>query len=287
MCRFILYQGPTVTIDTLTTRPENSIIHQSFQSRLGEQPLNGDGFGFAWYVPELSHEPALFRSTQPAWNDLNLQQIARVSQSHLIFAHVRAATGGTDVSKANCHPFVHGCYAFMHNGSVAEFRSVRRAWMQSLSDNAFNQIQGQTDSEVLFAVFLDAISDRCAAESLADAIRSVIRLEEQTRDQRRIEAPNYFNLAVTDGSETVVTRFASGSANPRSLFYAVGQRCLCEDGQLIMEQAPGGNRHSAQPPSILVASEPLSDQSLWQEIEPSRLVSIDRAGEVCIEPIEV
>jgi predicted glutamine amidotransferase len=54
MCRFVLYMGPAITLDQLTTLPEHSIIHQSYQARLREEPLNGDGFGMSWYVPELS-----------------------------------------------------------------------------------------------------------------------------------------------------------------------------------------------------------------------------------------
>ena len=34
MCRFVLYMGPPITLDLLTTRPEYSIIHQSFKARL-------------------------------------------------------------------------------------------------------------------------------------------------------------------------------------------------------------------------------------------------------------
>ena len=114
MCRFVLYSGEPITLDLLTTRPEHSIIHQSFRSRLREEPLNGDGFGIAWYVPEISSEPALFRSVQPAWNNVNLLHLARVSRSPCVLAHVRAATGFA-VSEPNCHPFNADRFAFMHN----------------------------------------------------------------------------------------------------------------------------------------------------------------------------
>ena len=98
MCRFALYTGPPITLDLLTTRPEYSIIHQSFKSRMMKEPLNGDGFGLAWYVPEISPEPAQFRSIQPAWNNVNLLHLARVSRSPVILAHVRAATEGFGVT---------------------------------------------------------------------------------------------------------------------------------------------------------------------------------------------
>ena len=58
MCRFVLYQGVPLTIASLVTEPAHSIINQSVHSRESEEPLNGDGFGVAWYAPELSHKPA-------------------------------------------------------------------------------------------------------------------------------------------------------------------------------------------------------------------------------------
>ena len=95
MCRFTLYLGPKIRLSSLVVEPKHSIIDQSFHSQSQEEPLNGDGFGIAWYAPGLSEEPALFRSVTPAWNNSNLLELARVVESPLIFAHVRAATRHT------------------------------------------------------------------------------------------------------------------------------------------------------------------------------------------------
>ncbi|MBN2475935.1 MAG: class II glutamine amidotransferase [Pirellulales bacterium] len=124
MCRFVLYMGPSITLDLLTTSPTYSIIHQSYKARMRVEPLNGDGFGLAWYVPDVSPEPAVFRSIQPAWNNLNLRHVARVTRSSAVLAHVRAATPGTGVSEANCHPFSNGrpvsrCLSFQSTGGTS------------------------------------------------------------------------------------------------------------------------------------------------------------------------
>src|SRR5687768_10683657 len=126
MCRFALYLGPPVGIDALITRPVNSIIRQSFQNQEREEPLNGDGFGVAWYVPEVSDEPVVFRSISPAWSNQNLLSLARVTRSPCVLAHVRAATPGLPVTETNCHPFTAGKLAFMHNGDLAGFRVFKR-----------------------------------------------------------------------------------------------------------------------------------------------------------------
>ena len=123
MCRWALYLGPEIPLSWLLTEPVHSIIHQSFHAELRDEPLNGDGFGVAWY-PKRDDEPALFRSIQPAWNNTNLIELARVSQAQTVLAHVRAATPGLGVQQTNCHPFKRGQLAFMHNGNVDGFLSL-------------------------------------------------------------------------------------------------------------------------------------------------------------------
>lgn len=104
MCRWAMYLGPEIPLSWLLTDPEHSIIHQSYRAELREEPLNGDGFGVAWYAPGLA-EPAVFRSIQPAWNNTNLIDLARVTTSGTILAHVRAASPGLGVQEANCTHF--------------------------------------------------------------------------------------------------------------------------------------------------------------------------------------
>ena len=45
MCRFLAYLGEPILAEDLITKPENSLIHQSFGAREMDEPLNGDGFG--------------------------------------------------------------------------------------------------------------------------------------------------------------------------------------------------------------------------------------------------
>jgi len=271
MCRFVLYMGPEITLDVLTTRPTNSIIHQSFQSRLRKEPLNGDGFGIAWYVPEVSPKPAQFRSIQPAWNNVNLLHLARVSRSPVILAHVRAATEGTGVSEANCHPFTAGRFAFMHNGSVADFGRLKRRISQWLSDESYSWIQGTTDSEHLFAFFYDQLS-RCKSadetETMANALEATIAEVVALTTKAEAKGNSHLNLAVSDGTRAVVSRYATGDAESPSLYTSTGKQCVCEDGVCRMIQ--GGDR----PSTVIVASEPLNDEPEWEPVPHNHLLLI-------------
>jgi len=146
MCRFLAYLGKPIVLDKLLYQPKNSLVHQSYHAQEKKEPLNGDGFGVGFYVPELDPAPALFVSTTPAWGNRNLRYNAPKIRSHCIFAHVRAASYG-EVAEMNCHPFQYNKLLFMHNGQIGGFKIVKRKLRQRLSDELYNWIQGTTDSE--------------------------------------------------------------------------------------------------------------------------------------------
>lgn len=105
MCCWLAYLGPQLEIAALVLRPKQSLVRQSLSAHLGATPVNGDGFGLAWWG--VKPEPGIFRDTLPAWNDANLRNLAEQIRSPLFMAHVRASTG-TETSRANCHPFAFG-----------------------------------------------------------------------------------------------------------------------------------------------------------------------------------
>ena len=61
------------------------------------------------------------------------------------------------VSHENCHPWTYKNYTFMHNGGVPGFNKIRLKVLNLLSERSFNLVKGTTDSEAIFALFLDAL----------------------------------------------------------------------------------------------------------------------------------
>ena len=100
MCRLLAYKGTPILLDDLLYKPKNSLVNQSLHAREIEEPLNGDGFGLGWYVPELNYEPITFVSVNPAWSNRNLRNLAPKMRTECMIAHVRAASVG-EVSEAN------------------------------------------------------------------------------------------------------------------------------------------------------------------------------------------
>jgi predicted glutamine amidotransferase len=283
MCRFAAYLGPSITLDTLVTRPVNSIIHQSYKSQEREEPLNGDGFGVGWYVPELDDSPAVFRSISPAWNNTNLLHLARVTRSGCIFAHVRAASPGLGVTGTNCHPFIHGPFCFMHNGFIADFGRIRRTLLSRLSDTAFDVIRGTTDTEVLFALFLDHFQSTTEGDQVGDmgrAIDKTLATVVQIGEEEGVESPHQLNLAVTDGHSLVASRYTTGPLEAaNSLYIHTGKRYVCEDGTCRMLDPDEWGA------AVLVTSERLSEDQGWERIPPNRVVLVDANHGVEMRPV--
>jgi ergothioneine biosynthesis protein EgtC len=280
MCRFLLYVGRPITLSSLITEPENSLIHQSFESREREEPLNGDGFGVAWYVPGIAPDAAQFRSITPAWNNQNLRHLARMTRSPCILAHVRAASPGLAVTETNTHPFVWNRYAWMHNGEVAGFPRIKRALLHRLGEDAYGLIEGTTDSEHVFALFVERLRREEHAEpaermanALAGAIADVVALCAEAG----VREPSTLNLAVSDGASAVVCRFTDGAPQEApSLYLHTGKAYTCEGGACRMLD-PGQEGHA-----VIVASEPLSQDPGWSAVPPNHVVVVapDRAVDV-------
>jgi glutamine amidotransferase len=284
VCRFTFYRGEPLSLAQLITEPHHSLIHQSYQSREREEPLNGDGFGLAWYVDQ-SEEPAIFRAVTPAWSNRNLRELARVTKSHCVLAHVRAATQVLEVSETNCHPFKHGRYTLMHNGDVGGFHAMRRALLNGLGEPAFRSIHGSTDSEHLFALFLDEM-DRAGPEArglfgMTEALERAIDRALDLADEHARGEPSYLNLVVSDGDCAVACRYVTGSPDEAETLYVARGCYQCVDGQARILPADDGRG------AVLISSERLGDDQAWQPVPVGWWLMVPPNLEVSYRPMRV
>ena len=286
MCRFTFYFGESLRLSSLVTEPSNSLIHQSFHSHERREPLNGDGFGVAWYTTDETSSPGLFRSTTPAWNNVNLTSLAAAVRSSCILAHVRAATQPDSVSEANCHPFVAGRHAFMHNGQLGGFGSIRRDLLGLLTDGSFDRVRGRTDSECLFALFQDQLGRagaHASADELADAvIKTFSRALQLAQERGQGHEPSYLNVAVTNGANAVVTRFTTKkNYEGESLYWIHGRRCVCENGLCRMEPT------DSSPGTVVISSERLDDDPGWSSVPRNHMVLASMGRRPMVRAIEI
>lgn len=274
MCRFALYLGNPIRMSALVTEPEFSILHQSYDSHERKEPLNGDGFGVAWYVDGES-TPAILREVRPAWNSMNLRNIAEVTHTRCLMAHVRAASPGLPVTQLNCHPFKWNQLTLMHNGTVGGFHRFRQHLVSELKEFSYLGVDGSTDSEYVFALVKEAWRENEVQPDplvrLEHALRVGIERIENLRIRSGIDEPSLLNLALCDGEHAVVSRYVSpGTSGSNSLYVRAGQQFACINDACLM-QDDAADRHA-----IIVASEPLTSESGWQPVPENHLVRLTR-----------
>lgn len=289
MCRFIAYRGRTILLDEILHKPKNSLINQSAQAHEAEEPLNGDGFGVGWYMRDIDAQPGLFVSVRPAWNDRNLRYLCQKIRTECFFAHVRAASAG-EVSEANCHPFHFNQFMFMHNGGIGGFQKLKRQIRRKLSDEIYDWIRGQTDSEHLFALFLENLANRKNpdVEEMTLALQKTIQDLQDMKAEAGIEEACYVNCVVTDGNQLIALRYVSDLTEEAStLYYTEGHHYVCDD-QGICKMVPVQGSDKWNEHSVLIVSEKLTGSlKEWKEIPTNYFCITEKNLAVKTFPIEI
>jgi len=242
MCRWIAYRGETTALEHYVTSPAHSLVTQSIAALESTASVNGDGFGLGWYGAHP--EPGLYREIRPAWSDDNLRYLCRHLQSHLFFAHVRAATG-TPITRPNCHPFACAKWLFMHNGFIGNWARLRRQVEALIPDALYPARIGTTDSEAIFLAIMGAGMDDPVAATEA----TLARLAELVGPDRM-----RFTAALANGKDLYAFRYAAND-RANTLYY----------------------RETEQ--GIVVVSEPLDkDHRNWVPV-PENHVLVAKAGQ--------
>ena len=343
MCRWVVWcsgADAPILLNRLVFEPSNSLVRQAFNGGFhpgakedNNATLNADGFGVGWFS---SHGgAAIFRSLTPAWNNRNLRELCNNVESHTIFAHVRAATPGSVVNEENCHPFRFGRLLMQHNGHLEGLRELRRALIAQLSDEAFEwvqgvshrmfhrtfhrmfQVQGTTDSELIFALFITQLDAPARTtpfepgELRRAAVLALARLRSLLREchvyERHPEGYSTMNWAISDGRTVIVTRYcdkASDGIPPPSLYYSFKKTAEVlselEHGAKTASEPPcthaPKSRPMRAPPSpcaasrectagaFVCASEPLCTVSAsWYPIRENTALSIEGSIKCSIE----
>ncbi len=266
MCRWIAYIGDTIPLDTLVTKPKRSLIEQSLYARESFRPdgtmlrTNGDGFGMGWYGER--EEPGIFKVSDPAWSNENINELCAHLRSRLFMAHIRAAsTGG--IQRTNCHPFKYKNWMFQHNGYIDRFDEIRRDLQMAIAPEYYGLLRGTTDSETFFLLMLTHGLE-------TDPKHAYLQSIEQVRTAckaRGVEMKVILSCALSDGSALYTLRYAEGE-KPHSQYYT----------DFEQGEAKG----------VIVVSEPLDDEQTggyrWQEMPPCAYAEI-KAGTVTIESL--
>jgi predicted glutamine amidotransferase len=253
VCRWLGYFGSPIRLEELIYNAEHSLVEQSRNARFTSHLTNADGFGIGWYGNGA--RPGVYHSIAPAWSDRNLQELCAQIESPLFVAHVRATTG-TPVQETNCHPFRHGRWLFVHNGFIADYPRLRRELVLAVDPDLFVNIEGTTDSELLFHLALTFGLD---AEPLP-ALERMAGFVEETGRRHGVERPLQMTIGVTDGERLYAVRYASDQ-EANSLY-------VTNDVEDVKQLYPDDMRlQHLSDEARAVVSEPLGDlPGVWREV---------------------
>jgi glutamine amidotransferase len=272
-----------------------------------------DGLGVVWYTDASASyvkgvsglRPALYKSQSPPINDFNFRSLCENTETHCVFAHIRASSGSV-VTQVNSHPFVFGQHTFMHNGVISNFSTIRRDMTNLMSFDTYCNIFGSTDSEHAAALYMTNLTNHGSKETwqksypldaMLNAMTKTITqiMELQKKNQGNKRTPNSLNFCVSDGSQLIATRFRNHDIQqPPSLYWSeFAGRSLNQkypghpdSADLVNEYATKGDDEKIGKHTI-VASEPTTyDKNQWHLIGPNCALTVDIKGVETEVPIQ-
>jgi predicted glutamine amidotransferase len=173
VCRYYALRANMPTrVEWHLVRAPNSLLAQSRRDLSGFE--HADGWGIAAYD---GGEVRVQRRASAAHDGQHFCAAAVRLEATTVLAHVRRATVGR-IGLLNTHPFVHGPFCLVHNGTVPYFAEIRPRLLEAMTPEHRAAIQGSTDSEHLLHLIL-ATHARVGASlfvSLEAALRLVIAL---------------------------------------------------------------------------------------------------------------
>jgi predicted glutamine amidotransferase len=196
---------------------------------------------------------------------------------------VRAASVG-EVSESNCHPFQYKSLLMAHNGGVENFSRIKRDLRAGLTDELYNWIKGQTDSEHIFAFLVSRILKEhvtISPDAVVEAFEYTFQTLRKLMAKHDIKEEAYLNMVVTDGQFVVGTRYVTNpNEDPLTLYHSEGARYVVEDGVTHM-MAPQDDDQA-----VLVVSEKLTEDAHWTMIPKNHFVIVEPTLNVRIKPIK-
>jgi glutamine amidotransferase len=206
-------------------------------------------------------------------------RLSGVVSSETVLAHVRKATQGP-LTVLNCHPFQYGRWVFAHNGDIPEFGAEREKLLDQVHPDLRRFILGDTDSEVVFFLFLSELDRRGALKSRAevdvaiDAMRAAVHTVRKLSD-REGSAKSLLTLMATDGEILVACE------GGKELYWSsYKQRCADRDrcpSLSVVCEAPSATGYVNH---FIVSSEPLSGENVWLPFAPGEIVAVDRTMKI-------
>ncbi len=243
-----------------------------------------DAYGFGYYK---GSDVLLGKRPSGAPGTYTLTQLAGGVDSEALLAHARYATVGGPKDE-NTHPFRFRRWLFAHDGTVEGFPDVKAQLVGALPEFLRRNLEGETDSEHAFMLFLKYLREGGQLDDLDADARVVGRaLAQVTRDldtwsrEAGASKPSSLNFIATNGRVLVATR------RGRPLHYALFEGILPCKREGIGPSTPENDprlRWHRQVKAVCIATH-LRQPNGFLEVPEASVVAVSRALQVNVSSL--
>jgi glutamine amidotransferase len=218
--------------------------------------------------------------------EIDIAKLAADVRADVLVGHVRSATVGA-LRTENTHPFRYRQWIFAMTGTVAQFEPIRERLIASVPEFLRGNIRGDTDSEIVFHIFLSFLHD---AGRLNDAVVEPQVICEAVRSSLAVVdgmsaevggGPGKVNLLLANGDELIAVHKAD-----RMCFRVFSGRndadmIIGDDAQLRRRAPELANMHFTLVASDLDAELP----PRWKPVADNVIVTMTRGDAPRIEAL--
>jgi len=156
-----------------------------------------DGWGYA-------HDGEVLKGINPAKESNSLTEASHEIKTEGGLLHLRLASKGITVDINNNHPFIHGQFTFMHNGTIRPGNTAE----QFIAEKYKQFIIGTTDSERFFYAVLSKIDELGLIEGVRTCVNLIRGLADYTALNIMIQTPETL-IAVCEFNEDNKSEWSS------------------------------------------------------------------------------
>ncbi|MCX6448251.1 MAG: class II glutamine amidotransferase [Actinobacteria bacterium] len=144
------------------------VVGEGFENFVELSKEHKDGWGISASSAE-NGKTTLVRDLTLAAESEKFKESANGLKTDGALLHLRLASKGLAVDLKNNHPFVHGEFSFMHNGTIKSISEIEKL----LDPRYISQLISTTDSERYFYAILTAVEELGLLEGVRKAVRTI------------------------------------------------------------------------------------------------------------------
>ncbi|MFC1564046.1 class II glutamine amidotransferase [candidate division KSB1 bacterium] len=238
--------------------------------------MEADGWGIGFFRNKSSF---LYKKPLKRKNSKEFTTISEIISSRVFISHLRFSTIG-EVKEANTQPFRWGNWLFAHSGTIHQFRKVKSRIIRKLPIAYKKQIQGNTDSEYCFYLYLSMLRGeggiKKGESSLTASVEGLKNFGTVLTDifeEAEVQKDPELNLLISNGNYLLAARYG------KPLYYFIQDNGgdSAELNFYFKETNVQFNIISSESSNkfIVISSQMNNDIDIWREIPDKSVLSVD------------